>query len=162
MDIGIAGDGCGDNFANGLGRFEGHLTKLFGAAHMRVFHQHSVGMTHLGGKMFCNLLCACCTQAGSAGFDISTANLRHPGRRRSLTWGIGKDMQPSQVTVAHQFEAVFKDVKERDERDATRHASPLKAASDAIIIDTTKLTIEAAVKNAIKVVATALERIKQP
>ena len=60
------------------------------------------------------------------------------------------------------FEAVFKDVKERDERDATRHASPLKAASDAIIIDTTELTIEAAVKNAIKVVETALERIKQP
>lgn len=60
------------------------------------------------------------------------------------------------------FEGVFKDVKERDERDATRDASPLKAASDAIIIDTTELTIEAAVKNAIKAVETALERIKQP
>lgn len=60
------------------------------------------------------------------------------------------------------FEAVFKDVKERDERDANRHASPLKAASDAITIDTTELTIQAAVKNAVKVVETALERIKQP
>ena len=60
------------------------------------------------------------------------------------------------------FEAVFKDVKERDERDAKRHASPLKAASDAITIDTTELTIQAAVKNAVKVVETALERIKQP
>ena len=59
------------------------------------------------------------------------------------------------------FETVFKDVKERDERDATRNASPLKAASDAITIDTTELTIEAAVKAAIKVIETTLERTKQ-
>ena len=59
------------------------------------------------------------------------------------------------------LEAVFKDVKERDERDAKRHASPLKAASDAITIDTTELTIEAAVKAAIKVIETAFERKKQ-
>ena len=59
------------------------------------------------------------------------------------------------------LEAVFKDVTERDERDATRHASPLKAASDAITIDTTELTIEAAVKAAIKVIETAFERTKQ-
>ena len=59
------------------------------------------------------------------------------------------------------LEAVFKDVKERDERDATRHASPLKAASDAITIDTTELTIEAAVKAAIKVIETAFKRTKQ-
>ena len=59
------------------------------------------------------------------------------------------------------LEAVFKDVNERDERDATRHASPLKAASDAITIDTTELTIEAAVKAAIKVIETAFERTKQ-
>ena len=58
------------------------------------------------------------------------------------------------------FETVFKDVKERDERDATRNASPLKAASDAITIDTTELTIEAAVKAAIKAIEAALERTK--
>ena len=58
------------------------------------------------------------------------------------------------------FETVFKDVKERDGRDATRNASPLKAASDAITIDTTELTIEAAVKAAIKAIEAALERTK--
>jgi len=58
------------------------------------------------------------------------------------------------------FETVFKDVKERDERDATRHASPLKAASDAIMIDTTELTIQTAVQNAIKAIEAALERTK--
>ena len=58
------------------------------------------------------------------------------------------------------LEAVFKDVKERDERDATREASPLQAASDAIIVDTTELTIEAAVNAAIKVIETALESSK--
>ena len=58
------------------------------------------------------------------------------------------------------FETVFKDVKERDERDATRHASPLKAASDAIMIDTTELTIQTAVQSAIKAIEAALERTK--
>lgn len=47
------------------------------------------------------------------------------------------------------FETVLKDVKERDDRDATRDESPLRAASDALIIDTTDLTIQAAVLQAI-------------
>ena len=75
---------------------------------MRVFRQHSVGLAHLCGEVFCDLLGACGAQAGCAGFYISAANLRHTGRGRSLARGIGKDMQPSQVAVAHQFEAVFK------------------------------------------------------
>ena len=58
------------------------------------------------------------------------------------------------------LEAVFKEVKERDERDAMRHASPLQTAYDAIVIDTTGLTIQAAVKAAIELIETALQRIK--
>jgi cytidylate kinase len=37
---------------------------------------------------------------------------------------------------------ITRDIEERDERDRTRSASPLIPASDAIIIDTTSLTIE--------------------
>jgi cytidylate kinase len=40
------------------------------------------------------------------------------------------------------FEDVFADMKRRDEIDSTREHAPLAAASDAIIVDTTSLTIE--------------------
>lgn len=78
----MASDGCSDNLANGLGRFEGHLTKLFGAAHIRVFHQHSVGMTQLGGKMFYNLFGASAARRRAAQNFISvprTCGIRAAG-----------------------------------------------------------------------------------
>ena len=40
------------------------------------------------------------------------------------------------------FEATFADMTERDRRDSTRADSPLKAADDAIIIDSTGLSID--------------------
>jgi len=40
------------------------------------------------------------------------------------------------------FEKVLEDMISRDERDRNRASSPLKAADDAIIIDTSKLSIE--------------------
>ena len=39
------------------------------------------------------------------------------------------------------FEATFSDMTERDRRDSTRADSPLKAADDAIIVDSTGLSI---------------------
>lgn len=47
---------------------------------------------------------------------------------------------------------VLADVKRRDERDSERSAAPLKAAPDAIILDTTDLDIEAAFRAALAVV----------
>lgn len=38
--------------------------------------------------------------------------------------------------------ALVHDIKERDERDSTRTVSPLKPADDAIVIDSTNMTIE--------------------
>lgn len=38
--------------------------------------------------------------------------------------------------------ALFEDIQERDERDANRSVSPLKPASDAIVLDSTALGIE--------------------
>ena len=40
------------------------------------------------------------------------------------------------------FEETFADMAERDRRDSTREDSPLKAADDAIIVDSTGLTID--------------------
>lgn len=40
------------------------------------------------------------------------------------------------------FESVLADIIKRDEYDASRELSPMKPASDATIIDTTKLTLE--------------------
>ncbi|MDG2340198.1 MAG: d(CMP) kinase [Paracoccaceae bacterium] len=52
-----------------------------------------------------------------------------------------------------QFETVLADVIERDQRDSERATAPLKPADDAVIIDTTDLSIEAAVQSAIKAIS---------
>jgi len=46
--------------------------------------------------------------------------------------------------------ALLRDLKERDRRDSERAASPLKPAEDAIVIDTTDLTIEQVVKQVLE------------
>ncbi len=46
------------------------------------------------------------------------------------------------TVTANQLEALEEKVSERDRQDATREASPLLAAKDAIIVDNTKLTLK--------------------
>lgn len=46
--------------------------------------------------------------------------------------------------------ALLRDLKERDRRDTERAVSPLKPAEDAIVIDTTDLTIEMVVKQVLE------------
>jgi cytidylate kinase len=50
---------------------------------------------------------------------------------------------------ATDFDTVLAEVKARDERDSERAAAPLKPAKDAVVIDTSDLTIEEAVTVAI-------------
>ncbi len=50
------------------------------------------------------------------------------------------------------FEAVLADIKRRDERDSERSVAPLKAAPDAVLLDTTRLDIEAAFRAALSIV----------
>ncbi len=45
---------------------------------------------------------------------------------------------------AIRFEEVLSDIRARDERDSSRSAAPLKAATDALLLDTSDLDIEAA------------------
>ncbi|MGB9143397.1 MAG: (d)CMP kinase [Aestuariivirga sp.] len=50
------------------------------------------------------------------------------------------------------FAAVLEDIKTRDKRDSTRMTAPLLTASDATVLDTSEMTIEAAIAAAIALV----------
>ena len=50
------------------------------------------------------------------------------------------------------FETVLADVKERDQRDSERATAPLKPAEDAVIIDTSELSIDDAIQAALTAV----------
>jgi cytidylate kinase len=51
---------------------------------------------------------------------------------------------------------VLAEVKERDARDMGRADAPLKAAADAVVIDTSEMSVEEAVAQAVRVVADRL------
>jgi cytidylate kinase len=55
--------------------------------------------------------------------------------RRRLEEELARDL-------AQSFEATLADINERDRRDATRDDSPLRIADDAVVIDTTELSVE--------------------
>ncbi|MDO1580541.1 (d)CMP kinase [Rhizobium oryzicola] len=56
------------------------------------------------------------------------------------------------------YEAIFADVKKRDERDMGRADSPLKPAVDAHLLDTSEMSIEAAFQAAKSIIDAALNR----
>ena len=57
---------------------------------------------------------------------------------------------------AVQPEEVIRDLRARDERDRNRADSPLKPAPDAVLLDSTNMTLEEAVKAAEAIVAAKL------
>ncbi|MDQ0455450.1 (d)CMP kinase [Rhizobium paknamense] len=57
------------------------------------------------------------------------------------------------------YDAVFEDVKRRDERDMGRADSPLKPADDAHLLDTSEMSIEAAFQAARSLIDAALKTI---
>jgi len=56
------------------------------------------------------------------------------------------------------FDRVLADIRTRDERDSTRSEAPLRAADDAVVLDTSFLSIEASVQRAIAIVDAAAAR----
>jgi cytidylate kinase len=60
---------------------------------------------------------------------------------------------------AVQAEAVIRDLRARDERDRNRAESPLKAAPDAILLDSTHLTLEETVQAAEAIVSAKLDQL---
>ena len=48
--------------------------------------------------------------------------------------------------ISSTIDGLLRDIRERDARDASRAAAPLKRAEDAVILDTTDMAIEAAIE----------------
>ncbi|SDF92863.1 (d)CMP kinase [Alloyangia pacifica] len=92
-----------------------------------------------------------CPEAEAKLFVTASAEVRARRRYEELVAG-------GAVT---DFETVLAETRERDHRDATRADAPLKPATDAMMIDTSELDVEAAVAAAISAVeARSLERVK--
>lgn len=51
-----------------------------------------------------------------------------------------------------EYEEILDDIRQRDERDMSRHDSPLKPAEDAHLLDTTEMSIETAFQAALDLV----------
>ena len=80
-----------------------------------------------------------CPEAEAKLFVTASAEVRAERRFRELQ-GRGTELS---------FEQVLAEVKERDARDAERASAPMKPAGDAVLIDTSDLSIEAAIRTAI-------------
>jgi cytidylate kinase len=59
------------------------------------------------------------------------------------------------------LDAVLADIHDRDERDSSRAASPLTQAADAVLLDTSEMTIEQAADAARRIVEAARGRWEQ-
>ncbi len=75
------------------------------------------------------------------------ASVEERGRRR---W---KELRSRGIDIP--LEEVVADIRRRDEMDSTRQISPLKQADDAVVIDTTGLTIEQQVEKIVQLVREA-------
>jgi len=60
--------------------------------------------------------------------------------------------------VAAIFDDVLADMKERDRRDSQRAISPMAAASDAFVLDTSRMSVDEAFAEALSFVRRALDR----
>ena len=66
-----------------------------------------------------------------------------------------KELQNKGVPVT--YEAVLRDMSDRDARDAARSTAPMKAALDAVILDTTNLNQAQALEKAMEIVQDKLQ-----
>ena len=86
-----------------------------------------------------------CPQADAKLFVTATADRRAMRRFQELT-AKGMDIA---------YETVLADVKERDARDRSRATAPLVPADDAVLLDTSDLTVDDAVAQAIVIIEAA-------
>ena len=89
-----------------------------------------------------------CPDADAKLFVTASPECRAARRHKELT---DKGMDVS-------LDAVIADVKARDARDSGRATAPLMAADDAVLIDTSDLTIDAAVARAVAIVEAAQKK----
>ena len=89
-----------------------------------------------------------CPEAEVKLFVTASDEIRAARRWRELG-GDACPMTPAEMLA---------DLRARDARDAGRSAAPLRAAPDALLLDTSELTIDAAVNKAIRAVETRMEQ----
>jgi cytidylate kinase len=89
-----------------------------------------------------------CPQAQVKLYVTASADVRARRRYEEIIGGGGKA----------DYDAVFADVKVRDERDMGRADSPLKPAQDAHLLDTSEMSIEAAFEAAKTIIDAALRK----
>jgi cytidylate kinase len=75
-------------------------------------------------------------------FVQATPEIRAERRHREL----------QKAGLAADMDTVLADIRARDERDSSRSDAPMVAAEDAVLLDTSTLSIEAAVQKAIELV----------
>jgi cytidylate kinase len=83
-----------------------------------------------------------CPQAQAKLFVTATPEVRAARRHKELA-GRGEEAT---------FDSILADIRRRDARDSGRSDAPLKASEDAVILDTSALTIEEALAAAIAIV----------
>jgi CMP/dCMP kinase len=86
-----------------------------------------------------------CPEAQVKLFVTASDNVRADRRYREMK-ASGMDVTP---------EGVLADLRERDVRDSGRLAAPLKPAEDAVMLDTSQMSIEDAVAKAIEIISAA-------
>lgn len=84
-----------------------------------------------------------CPKAEVKLFVTASAEVRAERRFRELS-AKKADVKPEQVLA---------DVRERDARDAERSTAPMKPAEDAVLLDTSDLSIEDALAKAVEIIA---------
>jgi CMP/dCMP kinase len=75
--------------------------------------------------------------------------------------GARRFLQNPAIAKAKPEAAVLAELRARDERDRSRANSPLVAAPDAVVIDSTHLTLEQVVERALEIVEQRLERVRK-
>ncbi len=92
------------------------------------------------------------------GRDIGTVICPKAEAKLFVTASDEARAQRRHAELGGSLEQVLADLRARDARDASRDVAPMRAARDARLLDTTELSIEAAVAEAVAYVTSRLER----
>lgn len=83
-----------------------------------------------------------CPEADVKLFVTASAEVRAKRRYKEL----------HNVDKSVMYDAVLQEMRERDERDSNRSVAPLRPADDAIVLDTSDLTIDQALQKSIEII----------
>lgn len=90
------------------------------------------------------------------GRDIGTVVLPHAECKIYLTASVKERakrryLQHKRKGEEADFDQIEKEIRERDHRDMTRSISPLKQADDAVLVDTSDMTVDEVVKKILQI-----------